>query len=206
MAGAVVAVSREFRGLGRELRPVPPGRRGVWRVVGWLLRHLPEIALLWLAVIGWNAAANRIGPLWTGLVVGAVVAGLVGWPRSRRWLLAGAGCVVTRWRLRAALIELRLTTHAGRLPVVVGLVPTPVGERVWLWSRVGISAEDIADESDRLRAACYARDVRVVRDRRWSSLVRVDVIRRDPLASSNTVPSPLARLIPNIDERGRDGG
>ncbi|MCA1704173.1 MAG: hypothetical protein LC808_13270, partial [Actinobacteria bacterium] len=52
----------------------------------------------------------------------------------------------------------------------------------------------IADETDRLRAACFARDIRITRDRRFSALVVIEVIRRDPLAASAPVPSPLRRF------------
>jgi hypothetical protein len=78
------------------------------------------------------------------------------------------------------------------------MAPTPVGERVWLICPVGVSAEDIADETDRIRSACYARDVRVVRDPRWSALVTVEVIRRDPLASGATIPTPLVDVLDAI--------
>jgi hypothetical protein len=189
----VGAVSREFRWLARELRPGPRARRSaVGVVLGWLVRHLPEIVAVLLLLHVRNASAALIGPVWT-LLVAAVLGGvLVWWGRSRRWLLAALGCLVTRYRLRTALIELRLTTRAGRLPLVLWLAPTPVGERVWLWCRAGVSAEDIADEIDGIRASCCAREIRVTRDRRWAALVAVDVIRRDPLASDTVVRSPLA--------------
>jgi hypothetical protein len=186
-------VSRELRALGRELRPVPALRRRslVGRLVGWVFRHLPEILLLLLMIRVWHACANQVGPLWTDAVTVGLVGVLVWWRRSRRWLLAALGCMVTRARLRAAFAELRLCRRSGRLPFTVALVPTPVGERVWLLCPVGVSAEDITDESDRLRAACFAREVRITRDRRFSALVVLDVIRRDPLASTQTVGSPL---------------
>lgn len=195
MVGRVVAVSREYRGLARTLRPaeLAPHRPGVlWRLVGWGFRHLPEILLLLLVIRCWQAAADRIGPLWTDVVCAVTVGFLVGWSRSRRWLLAAVGCAVTRARLRSAFAELRLSRRNGRVPFTVAMVPTPVGERVWLLCPVGVSAEDIADESDRLRSACLARDVRVTRDRRWSALVVVDVIRRDTLSARTRVTSPLA--------------
>jgi hypothetical protein len=190
----VVAVSREYRGLARTLRPGPelPRRGVVARVVGWVFRHLPELLALVLLVRLWQACAARVGPVWTDLLAAGLVAGLAWWGRSRRWLLAALGCMVTRYRLRAAFGELRLSRRSGRLPWLVALKPTPVGERVWLVCPVGVSAEDIADESDRLRSACFARDVRVTRDRRFSALVVVDVIRRDPLAAGAPVSSPLA--------------
>jgi hypothetical protein len=196
----VVAVSREFRWLARELRPAPARRRSVVAVVaGVLLRYLPEIVaglgLVWL----WAALADLLGD-WPAAVVLAAVGGLLLWWAPSRWVLAAvAGCVVTRHRLRTALVELRLTSRAGRLPLVLWLGPTPVGERVRLWCRAGMSAEDLADESERLRSACFARDVRVTRDRRWSSLVVLDVIRRDPLGSDQTVRSPLADIAGDAD-------
>ncbi len=186
-------MSREYRALGRELRPVPQIKRRslLGRLVGWAFRHLPEILLLLLVVRAWQVCADKLGPLWTDVFAVGLVAGLLWWRRSRRWLTAALGCVITRARLRAAFTELRLSRRNGRLPFTVALVPTPVGERVWLLCPVGVSAEDIADESDRLRAACFAREVRITRDRRFSALVVLDVIRRDPLAASQPVGSPL---------------
>jgi branched-subunit amino acid transport protein AzlD len=127
-------MSREYRALGRELRPVPQtGRRSlVGRLVGWVFRHLPEILLILLAIRVWQACAAQIGPLWTDTLVASLVAGLLWWGRSRRWLAAVLGCMLTRARLRAAFVELRLSRRNGRLPFTVALVPTPVGERVWL--------------------------------------------------------------------------
>jgi hypothetical protein len=43
-----------------------------------------------------------------------------------------------------------------------------VGERVWLCCPMGVSADDIAEETDRLCAVCVARDIRVIRNRRFS--------------------------------------
>jgi len=186
-------VSREFRWLARELRPGRrPRRSALAVVVGWLVRHLPEIVAVLLAAQAWSASVALIGRLWTLLLAVLFGVGLVTWGRSRRWLLAALGCWVTRYRLRTALVELRLTTRAGRLPLLLLLVPTPVGERVWLWCRARISAEDMADEIDGIRAACCAREIRVTRDRRWAALVIVDVIRRDPLSAAAVVRSPWA--------------
>jgi hypothetical protein len=64
-----------------------------------------------------------------------------------------------------------VTTPSGRLPVYLASWPTSVGERVWLWRPPGIAAEDLEDETERLRAACIAREIRVNRDVRFSALV-----------------------------------
>jgi hypothetical protein len=197
----VIAVSREYRALGRELRPGPEAthRSLLGRVLGWVFRHLPEILLVLLLIHLWQITAQQIGPLWTNVLTVAAVIGLVWWRRSRRWLAAMVGCLLTRARLRAAFTELRLSRRSGRLPFTVALVPTAVGERVWLCCPLGVSAEDIAEETDRLRAACFARDVRVIRDRRFSALVVVEVIRRDPLATTTPITSPLGRFdVPHL--------
>jgi hypothetical protein len=47
----VVVVRREYRALGRELRYGPVLRRR--SVLGWVLRHLPEILLLVLLIHLW---------------------------------------------------------------------------------------------------------------------------------------------------------
>ena len=186
-------VSREARWLARELRAAQrPKRPAVLVAAGWLLRHLPEIVAGFIAWRLWSAMANSLGPQWTVVLVVALVAGLLSWPPSRRAVAAVAGCELTRHRLRSALVELRTTTRAGRLPVFLWISATPVGERVWLWCRIGISARDLDDEIDAIRAACVARDVRITRDRRWAALVTIDVIRRDPLAATSPVTSPLA--------------
>jgi hypothetical protein len=159
-----------------------------------VLRHLPEILLLVLLIHLWQITAELIGPLWTDALTLTMGVGLVSWRRSRRWLIGVLGAMLTRARLRAAFAELRLTRRSGRLPVTLALVPTAVGERVWLCCPIGVSAEDIADEADRLRAACFAREIRITRDRRFSALVIVEVIRRDPLAATTPIPSPLGRF------------
>ena len=73
----------------------------------------------------------------------------------------------------------------------MGSWPTSVGERVWLWCPPGIAAEDLEDETERLRAACIAREVRITRDLRWSALVVVDVIRRDTVSAKRLIPAPI---------------
>lgn len=187
---------REFRGLARELRPQPREQRRslLVRLIFFGLRHLPEIVLIWLVIRGWQAVAHRFGTTQTEMAAGSLAVVLVSWRRSRRCLLALAGCIVTRARLRSAFTELRLSRRSGRTPFTLTLRPTSVGERVRLLCPVGVSAEDIADEAERLRAAVFAREVRVTRDRRFSALVLVEVIRRDPLAATEKVLSPFGRI------------
>ena len=187
-------MSRRYRALGRELRAEPEPRRRlpIVAMAGWVLRHLPELAILLLLVHAWRWAAARTGPLWTELLGVMLLCGGMSWGRSRRWLLAPVGCEFSRARLRAALAELRLTRRDGRPPIMFGVVPTATGERVWLLCPIRVAAEDIAEEADRLAAACFARGLRVARHRRWPAVVVLDVIRRDRQAGK---PAMTWRLV-----------
>jgi hypothetical protein len=131
---------------------------------------------------------------WAALVLAAALGLIAGMPHSRRFITRRFWCVLARHRIHRLCWEARLHTRAGRLPLVMWIRPTQVGERAWLLCRAGISAEDFADRTEQLRAACYARDARVTRNTRWSHLVTIDIIRRDTLAASHLITSPLARL------------
>ena len=99
--------------------------------------------------------------------------------------------MLARHRLQRLCYEARLHTRSGRLPLILWTRPTKVGERIHLLCRAGICAEDFEAHIGELRAACGARDARVTR---WSHLITIDIIRRDTLAASHTITSPLARL------------
>ena len=115
-------------------------------------------------------------------------------PHSRRFITRRFWCILARHRIHRLCYEARLHTRAGRIPLILWIRPTQVGERAWVLCRAGICAEDFDAHTGELRAACYARDARATRNRRWSHLVTIDIIRRDTLAASNTITSPLARL------------
>ena len=115
-------------------------------------------------------------------------------PHSRRFITRRFWCVLARHRLQRLCYEARLHTRSDRLPLILWTRPTRVGERTWVLCRAGICAEDFDAHLGELRAACYARDARVTRNRRWSHLVTIDIIRRDTLAARELIASPLQRL------------
>jgi hypothetical protein len=139
----------------------------------WLSHYLTAIGL---AVTALTATAAVIGPLWI-----------------RRFVLARAWCVISRHRLQRLCFEARLHTRSGRLPLILRIHPTKVGERAHIWCRAGICLEDFEAHKGEIRAACYARDARVARNMRWSQLVTIDIIRRDPLTAGQAVKSRLAK-------------
>jgi hypothetical protein len=145
-----------------------------------------------------TAAAWRLALLitltWAGLALAALVLLALAVPPSRRFITRRFWCVLTRHRLHRLCYEARLHTKAGRLPLVLWTRPTKVGERAFVLCRAGICAQDFADNAPQLAAACFAREARVTANPRWSHLVTIDIVRRDTLAASQSVPSPLPAL------------
>ena len=152
-----------------------------------------------LAIVALTAAALwRLSLLitltWAGIVLAGLAGVVLGVPHSRRFITRRFWCVLARHRLQRLCYEARLHTRSGRLPLILWIRPTRVGERAWILCRAGICAEDFDAHAGELRAACYAREARVTRNRKHSHLIQIDIIRRDTLAASYTITSPLARL------------
>jgi len=131
---------------------------------------------------------------WAAASIGGLVLVLLALPWTRRFITRRFWCVLARHRLHRLCYEARLHTRSGRLPLILWIRPTKVGERAHVLCRAGICAEDFEAHIGELRAACYAREARVTRNRSWSHLVTIDIIRRDTLAAGNSVTSPLQRL------------
>ena len=179
----MVGVNREQRQIIRALRPAPVYRPSFGRALaGWVWRHIAELLALVLLAWAWHWSTSQVGPHETMAAAVGLVLVVASVRPVRRVAVALLWCSVTHHRLHTGLVEVRATTRDGRLPLFLSVVPAPFGERARLWCRAGISAEDIEDEAGRLRAALWCQDVRVIRDRRRSALVTVEVMRRDPLA------------------------
>jgi hypothetical protein len=159
--------------------------------VAW--RWRTEILILTAATAAILRLSRSLTLTWAGIILGAGILMLLALPWTRRYLTRRFWCILARHRIQKLCHEARLHTRAGRLPLVLWTRPTKVGERAWLLCRAGICAEDFEHHIGELRAACYARDARVTRNVRWSQLVTIDIIRRDTLAPSHIVPSPLTR-------------
>ena len=157
-------------------------------------RWRAELALAALLTAALWRLSILITLTWAAVVLAAALGLLGGVPHSRRFITRRLWCILARHRIHRLCFEARLHTRSGRLPLILWIRPTQVGERAWVLCRAGISAEDFQDRIGELAAACYARDARVTRNRRWSHLVTIDIIRRDTLAASHIISSPLARL------------
>ena len=128
---------------------------------------------------------------WALAILAAVGLAAAVLPWTRRFVTRRAWCVLSRHRLQRVFFETRMHTRSGRLSLVLRIHPTKVGERALIWCRAGICSEDLEAHTGEIAAACYAREARVERSRRWAQLVVVNIVRRDTLAAHNVIPSGL---------------
>jgi hypothetical protein len=119
-------------------------------------------------------------------------------PPVRRFIVRRAWCVISRHRLQKVFFETRMHTRSGRLSLVLRIHPTQVGERALIWCRAGICFEDFEAHTGEIAAACYAREARIERSKRWAQLVQVNIVRRDTLGAHHVVTSSLASKVPTI--------
>jgi hypothetical protein len=165
-------------------------------VLSWRWRSELGYLLVFAVPMVW--LANRLGYV-PAVLLCAAVGGVASCMPSVRWfLLRRLGRLKTRHGMLAVFRHTRLYNRAGRFPLILRITCTPVGERAKVWLRPGLSAEHFEDRIEQLAAACWTRDVRVARSARFAQLVTVDVIRRDPLAATTAVASPLPATLPPI--------
>ncbi len=168
-----------------------PGVHPVFRVLGLLIRLRVEITTLMLsfallAVLFW-----WLPPAAAAAVIAVLIAVLVAMPACRRFVGHRGAAVMTRHRLRQVLVERRCLNFSRHAPLFLWSHPTEVGETVWLLLRAGISPADVEDQAEWIASGCFARDTRVTALRSMTAIVRVEVIRRDPLATE-LIASELA--------------
>jgi hypothetical protein len=172
-----------------------PHHSTVARVVGaiwcWRVELLitTTVTVAWVMLDYWLPAS---WPDWSPpVVLTTVIIVIFAVPLSRRFVIRRVWCVYSRHRVRKCFVQSRVMTHEGLLPLFMWTRPTPVGERLWLWLRPGLSGRDIESVADRLAAACWASSARVTVSRKRATIVAVEIIRRDPLAAPNQIHSPL---------------
>jgi hypothetical protein len=163
---------------------------------GTLFRFRTELATLTAATAGGWELAKVITMTWTVVTIIAAATGLAVLPWTRQFIIRRAWCVLSRHRIQKVCFETRMHTRSGRLPLVLRIHPTQVGERALIWCRAGICAADFEAHTGEIAAACYARQARVEGNKRWAQLVQLDIVRRDTLASHHVISSGIARLSP----------
>src|SRR5689334_22057255 len=158
---------------------------------GTLFRFRTELATLTVTAVGGWELAKALTALWAVLIFTVAAALVTVVPWTRRFAVRRAWCVLSRHRIQKVCFETRMHTRSGRLPLVLRISSTQVGERALIWCRAGICKADFEAHTPEIAAACYARQARVKGHPRWAQLVTVDVVRRDTLAAHHLIPSGL---------------
>jgi hypothetical protein len=163
---------------------------------GTLFRFRTELATFTAVTVGGWALAKALTVIWAVAILMTTAAVVTALPWTRRFAIRRAWCVLSRHRIQRVCFETRMHTRSGRLPLVLRIHPTQVGERALIWCRAGICKADFEAHTGEIAAACYARQARVKGHQRWAQLVTVDVVRRDTLAAHQVIPSGVARMSP----------
>jgi hypothetical protein len=128
-----------------------------------------------------------------------VMAPLVGIPTAipavRRRVIALGWCVAVRHRLRVCFSQFIIANKSGSLPLILWARPTPVGERVWVYLRPGLSLGRLQSRLDEIAVTCHASSVLVelASESKKAAYLRFDIKRREVLTAK--VSSPLPGVI-----------
>ncbi len=165
-----------------------------WPVLRAIWWWTPETVITGSLVFGWIELADHT----TLLYRLAATAAIVGVPAAirpvRTRLHQVTWCLVTRHRIRTSFSEFIIKNRTGSLPLILWARPTPVGERVWIWLRPGLSIDDLLDRLDKIAVACWATAALAeAASRSNAAFVRLDIKRRDVL--TGTITSPLLDMI-----------
>jgi hypothetical protein len=170
--------------------------RGRRTTAGVIWRFRTELAVLITGIAGVWELAKAVTTAWLMLILIMTGTAVTVLPQIRQFIVRRAWCVLSRHRIQKVCFETRMHTRSGRLPLILRIHPTQVGERALIWCRAGICAADFEAHTPEIAAACYARQARVEGNRRWAQLVQLDIVRRDTLAAHTVIASGLADTPP----------
>lgn len=166
-----------------------------WPVLRAIWWWLPEITLVLLLIGGWVYLQEQTNPIVTGVIYASVIASIGLFPAQRRFALALVWCLIVRHRLRTCFNSFLPTDRHGHLPFIGLAKPIPVGERVRVWLRPGLSLDQIENQLPRIAVACWASSVTVTKARASNAAaIYLDIKRRDVLGG--LVASPLTEDLP----------
>jgi len=156
--------------------------RGRRTTAGVIWRFRTELAVLMTGIAGVWELAKAVTTAWLALILILSATAVTVLPPARQFIIRRVWCVLSRHRIQKVCFETRMHTRSGRLPLILRIHPTQVGERALIWCRAGICAADFEAHTPEIAAACYARQARVEGNKRWAQLVQLDIVRRDTLA------------------------
>jgi hypothetical protein len=193
LAGAVIAMARSSARTRKDT-PYPLDKMFVQvhrSAAGVLWRFRTEMTACLASAAGIWELDRAVAASWTVIILITSMIVITVLPPIRRQITRRAFCTLSRHRIHRVCFETRMHTRAGRLPLVLRIFPTEVGERAIIWCRAGICAEDFELNAAEIAAACYARQARIEVCRRWAQIVILDIVRRDTLAPGYVIASGL---------------
>ena len=180
--------------LGTVIASITAGIVAAWPVIRAIWWWAPETGIAGSLIFGWVELADHTNLYWRLAAVFAITGIPAAIKPVRDRLNRAAWCLVTRHRIRTCFSEFIITNRTGSLPLILWARPTPVGERVWIWLRPGLSLEDLTNRLDKIAVACWASTALAeVASGSNAAFVRLDIKRRDVL--TGTIGSPLLGLI-----------
>lgn len=167
----------------------------IWPVLRLLWWWTPEIGAVMTLAYGWITLANATPTLITVAVVAPLVGIPTAVPAIRRRITALAWCLIVRHRLRVCFSQFIIANKSGSLPLILWARPTPVGERVWVYLRPGLSLKKLQDRLEEIAVTCHASSVLVelASESKKAAYLRFDIKRREVLTAK--VSSPLPGVI-----------
>jgi hypothetical protein len=163
-------------------RPGPVDIAWHWR---WEISAMATLVVLTAIIAISLGSIGLIAAAGAGL---AALGTMMCWPPARARIIAGVRCVITPHRIRKGCANAWVQTRHGNLPIVMSCTPVDYGERVRLWLPAGLTADDLTVAREVLAAACWAAEVRVLRNAGHAHRVTLQVIRRP--APERTRPLP----------------
>jgi hypothetical protein len=170
--------------------------RGKRTAAGVIWRFRTEAMVLVTGTAGMWELAKAVTTAWLMVILIMSTTAVTVLPWIRRFIIRRAWCVLSRHRIQKVCFETRMHIRTGRLPLVLRIHPTKVGERALIWCRAGICAADFEAHTPEIAAACYARQARVEGNKRWAQVVQLDIVRRDTLGAHTVIPPGVTRLSP----------
>ncbi|MQA14165.1 MAG: hypothetical protein GEV09_08325 [Pseudonocardiaceae bacterium] len=162
------------------------------RILSGAVRLRVELTTVAVIITAWALLDARVAPgLGAWAVLGVLALAVAAIPHSRRFVYRRAWSVFARHRLRTCLVNRRVMTYEGLVPRMLWSRPIPVGVRIWVFLRAGLAASHLERVTEEIASTCWARDARVTVHGKWTALVRVDVVYRDPLSARGEIASDL---------------
>ena len=165
-----------------------------WPVIRAIWWWTPETLICGSVIFGWIELAEHTTLIYRLAFTAAITGIPAAFKPVRARINQVTWCLVTRHRIRTSFSEFIIKNRTGSLPLILWARPTPVGERVWIWLRPGLSIDDLLDRLDKIAVACWATAALAeAASRSNAAFVRLDIKRRDVL--TGTITSPLLDMI-----------